>query len=121
MQIIITGRTYECSLHNVQFEFEEWMERPHNRGASLCPHVIASLKGLDAHREEYPVELKIEPGELLKMVDVLDDVQSELYAYYGFLNKKNLWDEFLNARRVEEQERKAAQDKKQAEQATTAG
>ena len=112
MQIQIGSGTHLCSIEDVKLGFDFIQEASRGRDTdTLVPYLSVSLKGSGTKEEEYRALLKIDLDELAKMMNVLKEVQNELYASYHFLKDSNLWGEFLKAKRESEREWKDSENK----------
>jgi hypothetical protein len=112
MQIHIGNGMHLCSVEDIKLGFDFIQEASRGRDTdTLIPYLSISLKGSETKEEEYRALLKIDLDELLKMMNGLKEVQSELYASYHFVKINKLWGEFLKAKRETERERKASENK----------
>jgi hypothetical protein len=101
-----------CSVEDIKLGFDFIQEASRRRDTdTLVPYLSVSLKGSVTKEEGYRALLKIDLDELLKMMNGLKEVQSELYASYHFVKVNKLWGEFLKAKRESERERKTSENK----------
>jgi hypothetical protein len=112
MQIHISSGMHPCSVEDIKLDFIQEASRGRDTD-TLVPYFSVSLKGSGTKEEEYRALLMINLDELLKVMNGLKEVQSELYASYLFVKVNKLWGEFLKGKREREREseRKASENK----------
>jgi hypothetical protein len=112
MQIHISSGMHLCSVEDIKLGFDFIQEASRGRDTdTLVPYLSVSLKGSGTKEEEYRALLMIDLDELLKVMNGLKEVRSELFASYHFVKVNKLWGEFLKAKREREPDRKASENK----------